>query len=85
MTEIVKLNCSNFLRRYLKLKDGMNKDHYLSYENILGCVRHFRVIKTQKKQKGGQKHIIDYYDPLVTLNGSNFLGKYLKVKIWYEK
>ena len=55
MTQIVTLNGSNFLGRYLKSKYGMNNDYYLSYENILGCMRHFRVIKAQNTAKRGPK------------------------------
>ena len=61
LTQIMTLNISNFPGKHLKSKDGRNSDHYLSYENILGCMRHFRVNKAQNEAKrGGQKHKIDY-------------------------
>ena len=79
VTQIMTWDCSNFLGRYLKSKYGRNSDQYLSYENILGCMRHFRVNKAQNKAKRGAKNTKStIVTQIMTWDCSNFLGMYLK-------
>ena len=73
--QIMTWNCSTFLSVYLNSKYGRNIDHYLSYGNILVCMRHFRINKAQNTGKSGSRNTNpSIVTQIVALNCPNCLG-----------